>query len=144
MNRPNAELRTRIPVIRGALEDRAESLLELCRAWTAADQEWRKLSLVWASLEAHLARDHDWFRLPIAERLIHPEAIALRDLEKDMDTASALSEQLLSRINYRSAATPREAIAKLEVATRMLIHEGGPTYVLVADATRRLERSLRR
>lgn len=111
-----------------------DPLVARCADWLAADVESDRLSHRWAALEARLAEECRWFSLSEAERRRLPEAAEMFEIQERLDRLAEELDQRLEALARSKAKDLHGAASKLVVAARVLLHEGGPTHGLVADA----------
>lgn len=111
-----------------------DDLVVRCKEWFALDAEIDGLSRRWAKLEAWMVRDFNWFALSPEERRSIPQAEEMFELEARLDQLSDEHERGLNSLAKLKAKDLYGVASKLAVAARVLRHEDGPTYRLVADA----------
>lgn len=113
-----------------------DPLVARCAEWLAIDFESDRLSLRWAALESRLVDECRWFSLSTIERHGLPQAAEMFEIEERLDRLSDEREQRLEVLAKLRAQDLHGVASKLAVAARVLLHEGGPTHQLVADAVR--------
>ncbi len=125
------------------LADPADETISLCRRWTELEAAVDKLWDEWADLEAKLAREHPtFFKLSDDERHQLPGGGArMRDIEETAAKLTPMRDALLPKLPRLKAHSHDAVLAKLVVASRLIIPEHEPeAYKIVKDSIKDLRR----
>lgn len=107
-----------------------------CSQWLAINQEIERLTLRWATLDAHLLGRNSGAntlnRLGVSDALLAMEA--------DLDLLYDRRQRLFVSIAKHPASSVTQVAAKLAVAAHELEGEGGPVFEIVSEAATFLAR----
>jgi hypothetical protein len=125
------------------LADSADETISLCRRWTALEAAVDKLWDEWADLESKLAHEHPtFFKLSDDERHQLPGGGArMREIEEIAAKLTPMRDALLPKLPRLKAHSHDAVLAKLVVASRLIIPEHEPeAYRIVKDSIKDLRR----
>ena len=118
---------------KGALNP-PDDLVALCGRWLASDFKTDELARRWAALEILAASGYDYFRMDERQRRGLPMAPEMEAIERELDGLAAERKALFKTIAARTPRDLHEAASLLLIASRMDVHEPGPTAPLVRRA----------
>jgi hypothetical protein len=126
-----------------ALPNPGDETILLCRRWTELEAAVDKLWDEWADLEAKLAREHPtFFNLSEDERHQLPGGgQRMREIEEMAAKLTPMRDGLLPKLPRLKAHSHDAVLAKLVVASRLIIPEHEPeAYKIVKDSIKDLRR----